>query len=176
SLDNRVGAAVLIKSLEYLQNLKFEGQLTLSFNKGEEVGLVGAQGSAQHLKPDFAIVVDVTFGEKLPENVEPIKLGEGPVIGIGTTVTRSVFEELTKTAKNNNIKYQIETFARGSGTEADVVQISSTGVKTGVVSVPILNMHSPNEVVDVKDVEESAKLLSLFALNTSLNWKGRRKS
>jgi endoglucanase len=176
SLDNRVGAAVLIKSLEYLQNLKFEGQLMLSFNKGEEVGLVGAQGSAYHLKPDFAIVIDVTFGEKLPENVEPIKLGDGPVIGIGTTVTRSVFEELTKTAKNNNIKYQIETFTRGSGTEADVVQISSTGVKTGVVSVPILNMHSPNEVVDVKDVEESAKLLSLFALNTSLTWKGRRKS
>jgi endoglucanase len=172
SLDNRVGCAVLIKSLEYLQKLRFDGQLILSFNKGEEVGLVGAKGSAEYINPDYAIVTDVTFGEKLPENIESINLGAGPAIAIGTTVDRTIFQELTKIAKDNNISYQVETITRRSGTEGDVVQIVNSGIKTGIVSVPILNMHSPNEVVDVKDIEETSKLLSLFALNVSVKEKG----
>ena len=168
SMDNRVGVCVLIKALEYLHNLKFKGEVILSFNKGEEVGLVGAKGSAEYLKPDYAVIVDVTFGETIAENVTSFKLGEGPVISLGTPVTKSVYEDLIKVAENNNIKYQIEPIPRRSGTEADIVQIVSTGIKTGVVSVPILNMHSPNEVVDIKDIEESARLLSLYALNVGL--------
>ena len=172
ALDNRVGVAVLIKAFEYLQNLKFDGQLMLSFNKGEEVGLVGAKGSAEYIQPDYAVVVDVTFGERLPENVESFKIGEGPVISIGAPINKSVYDDLVKTAGDNNIKIQIEAVPSRSGTETDIVQIVSEGIKTGLVSVPILNMHSPSEVVNIKDVESSAKLLSMFALNMSLKEKG----
>jgi endoglucanase len=172
AIDNRAGVAVLIKSFEYLQNLKFDGQLMLSFNKGEEVGLVGAKGAAEYLQPDYAVVVDVTFGERLPENVESFKIGEGPVISIGAPINKSVYDDLVKTAKDNNIKYQIEAVPSRSGTETDIVQIVGQGIKTGLVSVPILNMHSPSEVVNINDIDRAAKLLAMFALNMSLKTKG----
>ncbi|HHV02250.1 MAG TPA: M42 family metallopeptidase, partial [Defluviitoga tunisiensis] len=73
------------------------------------------------------------------------------------------------------IKYQIEAVPSRSGTETDIVQIVAQGIKTGLVSVPILNMHSPSEVVNIKDIESTAKLLSLFALNMSLKEKGSLK-
>ncbi|HOO74906.1 MAG: M20/M25/M40 family metallo-hydrolase [Thermotogae bacterium] len=163
SIDNRAGITVLLKTIDYLKDLKFKGELYLSFNKGEEVGLVGATGMANMLNPDAAIVVDVTFAGENESNFEIMKMDEGPAIAVGAPVNRDIFESLKNTAEENNIKYQVEVTPNRSGTEADSVQTSLCGIRTGIVSVPIMNMHSPVEIVSCKDIDDSAKLIALFA-------------
>jgi endoglucanase len=164
ALDNRVGAVVIAKALDYLKEYKFDGELYLCFNRGEEIGLVGAKGMAYEVNPDYAIVVDVAFGNENIPHMETLKIGEGPAIATGAPITPKVFDDLTKIAEENNLNFQLEVAASRSGTEADIVQITRTGIATGLVSVPILNMHSPVEVVDVKDIEAAAKLLAIFAV------------
>lgn len=164
SLDNRVGVTVLLKALDYLKDFKFDGELHLAFNKGEEVGLVGAKGTAYDIFPESAIIVDVTFSEDLPANVETMLLGKGPAIARGSAINDEVFDLLIKICKDENIKHQVEVLPMRTGTETDVVQMTKTGVKTGLVSVPIYNMHSPVECVDLSDIDASSKLLALFAM------------
>jgi len=163
AIDNRAGVVSIIKALEYLKKFKFDGTLYLSFNKGEEVGLVGAKGMAYDIHPDNAIIVDVTFAEDLPSNMETMKIGKGPAIGIGAAINKEVYKKLKDIAKNENIDHQIEVLPMRTGTETDVVQLVKTGVKTGVLSIPIYNMHSPVEVVNEKDIDLTAKLLALYA-------------
>lgn len=163
ALDNRAGVVTIMKVLDYLKDFKFNGELYLCFNRSEEIGLVGAKGTAWHIKPDYAVVVDVTFANESQPNIETVKLGEGPVIAVGANVTRKLFDTFTKLAEDNNIKYQIEVVSGRSGTEADVVQMTREGIATEIISIPLLNMHSPVEVVNIKDIEESAKLIAIFA-------------
>jgi endoglucanase len=66
-------------------------------------------------------------------------------------------------AQENNIQYQIEAVPGSSGTEADVVQLARNGIKTGLISIPLLNMHSPVETVSIQDIENTARLLAIFA-------------
>ena len=163
AIDNRAGVVSIIKALDYLKKFKFNGTLYLSFNKGEEVGLVGAKGMAYDIHPDSAIIVDVTFAEDLPGNMETMKIGKGPAIAVGAAINKEVYKKLTDIAKNENIDHQIEVLPMGTGTETDVVQMIKTGVKTGLLSIPIYNMHSPVEVVNENDIDLTAKLLALYA-------------
>ncbi|BBE31152.1 peptidase M42 [Tepiditoga spiralis] len=163
AIDNRAGVTTIIKALEYLQYYNFDGELYLSFNKGEEVGLVGAKGAAHYIKPDVAIIVDVTFGNDTIPGYETMKINEGPAILIGAAVHKKTYQKLVDIADENNIKYQIEVAPSRSGTETDIVQITNGGVATALLSVPILNMHSPVEVVSINDIEATAKLMAIFA-------------
>lgn len=163
AIDNRAGVVSIIKALDYLDKFKFNGTLYLSFNKGEEVGLVGAKGMAYDIHPDSAIIVDVTFAEDLPGNMETMKIGKGPAIGVGAAINKEVYKKLNDIAKKENISHQTEVLPMGTGTETDVVQLVKTGIKTGLISIPIYNMHSPVEVVNEKDIDLTAKLLALYA-------------
>ena len=163
ALDNRAGVAALMRSIDYLSDLKFDGQLVLCFNKGEEIGLIGAKGMSYEVNPDYAIVVDVTFASENNPNFETYKLGDGPVVAVGAPITPSVFEQISSLAQENNIQYQIEAVPGSSGTEADVVQLARNGIKTGLISIPLLNMHSPVETVSIQDIDNTARLLAIFA-------------
>jgi endoglucanase len=89
-------------------------------------------------------------------------LGKGPVIAIGPNITPAIYESLVKTAKENRIPYQIRAEGRGTGTDANAIQLSRSGVATGLVSIPNRYMHSPCEMVDLEDVENAIKLLARF--------------
>ena len=85
------------------------------------------------------------------------------MIGRGSTLSPKVFELLVETAEAEGIEYSISASGRGTSTDADVLQISRSGIPTGLVSIPLRYMHSPVEMVDLRDVEATVELLAAFA-------------
>jgi putative aminopeptidase FrvX len=169
ALDNRLGVFVAI---EVARRVKEAGG-----NTGpvcgvaavqEEIGAHGARVMAYGLEPDLAVVVDVTHATDAP-GVDPGELGDhglgsGPVITRGAIVSRAVNDLIDEAAKAEGIECTTEASGRQTGTDADVVHLSRTGVPTAVVSIPLRYMHSPVELVDLADVEATISLLTALAL------------
>ena len=134
----------------------------------EETTFGGSRTSAFSLAPDAAIVVDVTHATDAPgiEVKESGKheLGSGPVISRGSTLNQALFELLFETAQKERIPFTIEASARATGTDADAVHVSRSGVPTALVSIPLRYMHSPVELVQLDDVRACARLIAAAAL------------
>ena len=129
----------------------------------EEVGLRGATVSGYNLDPWCSIAVDVTHAVAPgvePARVQGVKLGEGPVIAMGANFTKALWNMMKKAAEDKDIPYQTVGIPGGSGTDAWALQMQRGGRISGLVSVPNRYMHSPNEVVSIKDLENIGKLLA----------------
>ena len=133
----------------------------------EEIGLFGARTSAFAVQPDLAIAVDVTHATDAPgvdeKEVGSHPLGSGPVIGRGSTLSPKLFELLVEAAEDAGIEHTVAASGRATSTDADAIQISRSGIPTGLVSVPLRYMHSPVELVDLGDVEAAVELIAAFA-------------
>ena len=108
-------------------------------------------------------MVDVSFATQ--PSVPSEKCGvmsKGPMIGIAPILNKDIFAYLKNIAENNNIPYQIEVMNSTTGTNADAITISKGGVPTGLVSIPLRNMHTQAEVVDMQDIDNSAQLIATF--------------
>ena len=132
----------------------------------EEIGLRGATTSAYQVQPDVGIAVEVGHASDYPEvdkkRVGEYKLGAGPIIARGANINPAVFALLQKAAKRGKIPIQILGAPRATGTDANVIQLSRKGVATGLVSVPLRYMHTPAEVLCLKDLEATCDLLVEF--------------
>jgi endoglucanase len=167
SMDNRLGAFVALESLRRCHAGDGPGgSFAAVAAVQEEIGLFGARTSAFELRPDIAIAVDVTHATDAPgveeKEIGSHPLGSGPAIGRGSTLSPKVFELLVETAEAEGIEYSIGASGRGTSTDADVLQISRAGIPTGLVSIPLRYMHSPVEMVDLRDVEATVRLLAAF--------------
>ncbi len=168
AMDNRLGAYV---ALEALRRCHERGSLSGSFAAvaavQEEIGLYGARTSAFELRPDLAVAIDVTHATDVPgideKQLGSHPLGSGPAIGRGSTLSPKVFELLVETAEEAGIEHTIGASGRSTGTDADAIQISRSGIPTGLVSIPLRYMHSPVELVDLGDVEAAVELIAAFA-------------
>jgi putative aminopeptidase FrvX len=168
SMDNRLGAYV---ALESLRRCHERDSLGASFAAvaavQEEIGLFGARTAAFEVRPDLAIAVDVTHATDAPgvdeKEVGTHPLGSGPVIGRGSTLSPKMFELLVETAEEAGIEYSVGASGRGTSTDADAIQISRSGIPTGLVSIPLRYMHSPVELVDLGDLEATVELIAAFA-------------
>jgi putative aminopeptidase FrvX len=172
AMDNRLGAYVALESLRRCNERDGPGGSFAAIAAvQEEVGLFGARTAAFEVRPDLAIAVDVTHATDAPgvdeKEIGSHPLGSGPVIGRGSTLSPKVFELLTETAEAEGIEYSISASGRGTSTDADVLQISRSGIPTGLVSIPLRYMHSPVEMVDLGDVEAAVELLAAFAARLS---------
>jgi endoglucanase len=169
SMDNRLGAYVALESLRRCHegDGPGEGSFAAIAAVQEEIGLFGARTAAFEVRPDIAIAVDVTHATDAPgvdeKEIGSHPLGSGPAIGRGSTLSPKVFELLVETAEAEGIDYSISASGRGTSTDADVLQISRSGIPTGCVSIPLRYMHSPVEMVDLRDVEATVELLTAFA-------------
>jgi endoglucanase len=133
----------------------------------EEVGLLGARQIAYALKPDVAIVVDVTHATDYP-TVNPqahgeVKLGKGPTLTHGGCNHPEVVARLEQVARAEQIKLQHEAMSNTSGTDTDVIFWTRGGIPSALISLPNRYMHSPVEVVSLRDLEQIPKLLAAFA-------------
>ncbi len=168
SMDNRLGAYV---ALEALRRCHERGSLKGSFAAiaavQEEIGLFGARTSVFETRPDLALAVDVTHATDAPgvdeKEIGSHPLGSGPAIGRGSTLSPKVHDLLVETAEEAGIEYTVSASGRGTSTDADVIQISRSGIPTGLVSIPLRYMHSPVELVDLGDVEATVELIAAFA-------------
>jgi endoglucanase len=161
ALDNRASCAALIVAAELLNFIKNKADVYFIFSSQEEIGGPGAVSVAYQLELDKAIVLDVTHGEAKIPGFPQIKLGNGPALGTGPVVDREFYAEVAELAQKNGVKFQIEPVPGRSGTDTDAVQLTRTGIRTMLVSIPLMYMHTPVEVVDPVDVQETARLIAL---------------
>lgn len=163
ALDDRLCAAVLLKTLEELRGEELPFDVEVMLSTQEEVGLRGAEPGIWSADPDWCIACDVTFA-KTPDGSEPgtFKAGSGCTVGVGPNCTRSITEALIDTAKEKEIPYSIEVMSGNSGTNGWAMQVSRQGVATAIVSVPIKYMHSQVETARLCDAEAAVRLLTEF--------------
>lgn len=170
-IDNRIGAYVVLEALRLLaaEAGRPAAAVTAVATSREEIAANGggARSSAVALEPDVAIVIDVTHATDYPgidkRKHGDYRLGGGPVISRGASVSELVFERLAQTAEAERIPYSIEAAARDTHTDAEAIFNSHRGIATALVSVPNRYMHSPNEMVALDDLDRTAALLAAFA-------------
>ncbi|HST68935.1 MAG TPA: M42 family metallopeptidase [Solirubrobacterales bacterium] len=175
AMDNRLGAYVALESLRRCAEGDGPGgSFAAIASVQEEIGLFGARTAAFEARPDIAIAVDVTHATDAPgvdeKEIGSHPFGSGPAIGRGSTLSPKIFELLVETAEAEGIPHSISASGRGTSTDADVLQISRSGIPTGVVSIPLRYMHSPVEMVDLRDVEATVELLAAFGRRLSSDW------
>jgi putative aminopeptidase FrvX len=168
SLDNRIGCYVAAEAARLVAlDGGAPGDVVAMAVAQEETSFAGSRTSAFALEPDVAIVVDVTFATDQPGiELGPMTkhpLGSGPVIARGTTLHPKVSELLYDTAEAEELPHTLESLGRSTGTDADAVHASRSGVPTGIVSVPLRYMHSPVELVSLADIQVAAELIAAFA-------------
>lgn len=161
ALDDRACVGVVCKLMEELANQQLNGDVYFLFSTQEEVGRRGAQAAVDGIAPDYAFVLDVTFA-KSPDarGYDVMTMGKGPAIGIGPNMNYALTCQLVDTAKKLEIPYQMEVLRGDSGTNAWPIQVARQGVATAVVSLPLKYMHTPHEVIDLRDGEHMVQLLS----------------
>lgn len=163
ALDDRCGVASILYALELLKGSDLAYNVTVLFSTQEEVGERGAKIGAFEIDPDIALAVDVSFAYAIGEEESKCGyLGKGPMIGISPSLSREISDELINTAKSADIPYQIEVMSGLTGTNADRFSVNRCGAKACTVSIPLRNMHTPVEVIDITDAEQTAKLLAAY--------------
>ena len=169
SMDNRVGVLVAIETLRVLKSTPFD--LYFVFTTQEEVGVRGATTSAYGVDPDLGIALDVAPSGDTPHSLRmEMALGKGPCIKIqdvGMIADPRVVQWMIQTAEKNKIPYQREVLLIG-GTDARAIQLTRAGVPAGCISIPVRYVHSPSEMVDYSDVQNTVKLL-LALLRTPID-------
>jgi endoglucanase len=166
SLDNRASVYAALEALRRLAADPPACDVVLVASVQEEGSGLGAATSAFRLGPDLALVADVTWATDIPAGDVRTHgahaLGSGPAIMRGPTVHPLVTKLLLDAAREEGIAHTIEV-AKLTATDADEVHRTGAGVPTGVVSIPLRYMHTANEVVQISDAEDCARLLEAFA-------------
>ncbi len=165
AFDDKMGAFVVAR---VLQEVRRRGPAPVDLHVvstvQEEVGLRGGTTSAYGVNPDIGIAVDVGFATDYPEmdkkEIGEFKIGKGPIIARGPNVNPVLFDLLVATARAENIPYQVMGAPRGTGTDANVIQLSRGGTAAALVSVPLRYMHTPVELLSLDDLEHTVKLLA----------------
>ncbi|MYE25962.1 MAG: M42 family metallopeptidase, partial [Chloroflexi bacterium] len=161
AMDDRCCVAVITACLELLRNMNHSWDVMAVATVQEEVGLRGATTAANHIEPDCAIALDVGFAEQ-PGVKTAIKLGGGPLMGIGANFHPKMVRRLQDIAAYYDIKWQADIIPARAGYDSWAIQVSRGGVPTALLGIPLRNMHSPVETLDLKDIERTGRLLAHF--------------
>jgi len=171
AFDNRIGTFAVAEALRLLRaaNGRRRAEVLAVSNIMEEVGLLGARQIAYSLKPDVAVVVDVTHATDYPSVSKPqhgeVAIGKGPTLTHGGCNHPGVVARLEQVAREKKIKLQHEAMSASSGTDTDVIFWTRGGIPSALISLPNRYMHSPVEVVNLKDLEQIPELLAAFAIS-----------
>ena len=166
SIDDRIGAFAILEALRRYAEKPGAARVVAVATAQEEIAYMGggALVAANALRPQMAIVVDVTHATDTPtiekKEVGEQKLGGGPVIGRGSLLSPVVYELLRSAARKKDIPFAVHAAGRETSTNADGIHIAQEGVATGLVSIPNRYMHSPNEMVSLDDVDRTAELVA----------------
>ncbi len=162
-LDNRTGAFMVAEVLRILSEKNINVGVYAASTVNEETNLGGAYFAASGVNPTMAIACDVTFATDYPgvdkAKHGDIRLEKGPVLAKGAPINRKINKMLQNAAKQLNIDVQYELTPRQTGTDADKMRYTGTGVPVALVSLPLRYMHSPVETASIKDMDEEIALL-----------------
>jgi endoglucanase len=175
--DNRIGAWTAAEGLRLasLKKGKLNAKIVAVSTIQEENGLYGATMAGYNVNPDVALVVDVTHATDIPNCTKTkhgdVRMGNGPVISIGSANHPVVNARLREVGKKAEIPLQVEVNPIRTGTDADAIFKTKGGIPTTSIGVPNRYMHSPVEMIQYSDLEQTAELLAAFALDCA---KGER--
>ncbi|MCB0506333.1 MAG: M20/M25/M40 family metallo-hydrolase, partial [Cyclobacteriaceae bacterium] len=165
ALDNRMGGYMIAEVARRLHenNVKLPFGLYVVNSVQEEIGLRGAEMIAERIKPDVAIITDVTHDTGSPlydkKKSGDIKCGSGPVVSYGPAVQNNVRDMIIKVAEKKKIDFQRLSASRSTGTDTDAFAYSNAGVASALISLPLKYMHTTVETVNKEDVEGVIKLI-----------------
>lgn len=168
AFDNRAGMVMLVWALRLLKGKDVRATIQAVGTVQEEVGLKGARTSAYGLTPDLALATDVTIPGDNPgvsKGEAPVAAGKGPVItiidaaGRGVISPRPVVRWLRESAERAGVPYQMQV-RNGGNTDATAISITKSGIPCSVVSVATRYIHSPVEVLSLRDLEQGATLIA----------------
>jgi endoglucanase len=166
SIDDRIGAFTVLEALRLLSQDRPQATVAAVATSQEEITFAGAHTVAFSFEPQVAIAVDVTFATDHPGSDKKqhgdVRLGGGPVLSRGSANSPVVHDMLRDVAEREGIAYSVQINPRYTGTDADAIHLSRGGVATGVISIPNRYMHSPNETIELADVEQAARLIAAF--------------
>lgn len=157
AIDNRCGVFAMLRIAEEIKDKECDWDVYFVSSVQEEIGGRGAIVATNAIKPDLAICIDSMHATDYP-SMSPIKdgdirLGYGCAIAKGPNIDDRLFKQLIECANKYNVPFQIQPIPSQAPADANWVQISNDGVRTALVSIPCRYMHTPNEMVSMKDVE-----------------------
>jgi putative aminopeptidase FrvX len=167
AFDDRAGAVALITALQRIAGLDLKPTVMAVFTVQEEVGLKGAKTSAFGLNPDVAVAIDTCIPGDHPgitKTDSAVQVGQGPAIAVidaggrGVITHPRVLEWLRETAKARGIPYQMEV-AEGGTTDATAISLTREGIPSGVISIATRYIHTPVELLSLKDLGQTADLV-----------------
>lgn len=161
SIDNRVGAFVALEAARLAADRGLAAEVVAVGSVGEENGMGGATVAAYNLQPDRTCVVDVTTPGDTPgaSDLGDLKLGGGPIISRGSTLSVRAVEELLAAAEASELPYQLRAKGLRTATDADQTIRAGRGMATCLVSIPARYLHTPVEQVDLRDVRSSIDVI-----------------
>ncbi len=166
SFDNRASVACVIEVAKRLQGKELPFNVAFVLSDSEELGLRGTRTATYKVNPNEAIVLDVSFGDGIGiSDTDCGKLGKGAMIGVSPALDRTISNKLIEIGKNKNIPYQIEAMGSKSGTNADMVSVTREGVRTVTLSIPLRNMHTEVETLELCDLESACNLICEYILS-----------
>jgi putative aminopeptidase FrvX len=165
ALDNRMGGFMIAEVARLLKKdrVKLPFGLYITNSVQEEVGLRGAEMIVERIKPDLAIVTDVTHDTQTPmmSKVQSgdIACGDGPVLSYAPAVHNTLLKHIVRTAEKEKIPFQRLAASRATGTDTDAFAYGSAGVPSALISLPLRYMHTTVEMVHRRDVEHVIQLI-----------------
>lgn len=169
AFDNKAGVFIIAEALRLLRE---EGGLDpqvgvyAAATVQEEIGSRGAQIAAFAIAPQTGIAVDMGQATDYPDapvtRYGVLDLGEGPGIDRGANTNQAVCAILIEAAKRDDIPFQVHVTAGSTPTDAQAMQVNGRGMATALLNVPLRYMHTPSEVVDLRDVEATARLMAAY--------------
>ncbi len=163
SMDNRASVAAVTLCLDALSRRHHTWDVYAVASAQEETFGSGAQTAAYQIQPDLAIVIDGTFAlQRGVSDDEGFKLGEGPTLSRGPNFHPGLLKQMQKCAREEEITLTVEVMPGNSGTDAWTIQVSRAGVPTTLLGLPMRNMHSPVETVDIRDIRRVGRLMTAF--------------
>jgi endoglucanase len=175
-LDDKVGVWTVMETLRLLHSRPLQAAVYCVSTVQEEIGLRGATTAAYGIHPTVGIAVDVCHASDTPGNekkqIGETKVNAGPVVFRGPNINPHVHERLVSAARAKEIAVQVRGVPKATGTDANAMQLAREGVAAGLLSIPNRYMHSPVEVVSLKDLDNAAKLLAEFCVSVTsdANW------
>lgn len=162
AFDDRACVAAVTACLDLLQSRKHSWDVLAVASTQEEVGGFGAMTEAYRLQPDIAIALDVTFGTQPGVSGGDYAVGGGPALSLGANFHPVLYEAINAAAERIEMTLHPDPLPAHSGTDAWPIQISQNGIPSALLNIPIRNMHSSVETVDVKDIERAGRVLAEF--------------
>lgn len=166
ALDDRAGVVCLLELAERLHGKRLPMNLVFVLSDAEEIGLRGSKTATYKAAPDEAIAIDVSFADAPDVSAEECgKMSQGAMIGFSPVLDGGLSRYLCRIAEERKIPFQTEIMGGRTGTNGDAISISRGGVKTGLVSIPLRNMHTECEVIDLEDIKSVCDLLEAYILS-----------